>query len=216
MPSVLRLCDRVILFDQGGVLADGRPRDVIRQYLDSGLGSSAERDWAAPDLAPGDDVCRLKAVRVIQDGQVDEEIDIEREVIVEVEYWHLSNADLSPSVNLHFANEDGVMLFVTNDFNNRSWAQTPRDEGVVTVRCHIPPNFLAEGRVFVLAAVSTYNPTAVHALENDAVSFQVVDRSAGDGVRGEYAGEWPGVVRPMFDWTVETSPARYATRIAHG
>lgn len=26
--------------------------------------------------------------------------------------------------------------------------------------------------------------------------------SAGDGVRGEHANEWPGVVRPMLDWEV--------------
>ena len=103
-------------------------------------------------------------------------------------------------MNLHFTNEDGVMLFVTNDFNNRSWARTPRTPGVATVQCHIPANFLAEGRVFVLAAISTYNPTMVHAIEHDAVSFQVVDRSSGDGVRGEFVNEWPGVVRPMFEW----------------
>jgi lipopolysaccharide transport system ATP-binding protein len=217
MPSVLRLCDRVILFDQGGVLADGQPRDVIRRYLDSGLGSSAEREWASPDVAPGDDVCRLKAIRVIQAGKVDEEIAIEQEMHIEVEYWHVStDPALFPSVNLHLSNEDGVILFVTNDFNNRSWARTIREPGVVTVRCHIPGNFLAEGRVFVLAAISTYNPTVVHALENDAVSFQVVDRSTGDGVRGVYASEWPGVVRPMLEWAAEVAPSETATGTARG
>lgn len=206
MPSVLRLCDRVILFDHGGVLADGSPREVIRHYLESGLGSSAEREWSSPEDAPGDQVCRLKAVRVVQNGHVEEEIDIEREVQIEVEYWHLTaDPTLFPSVNLHLSNEDGVMLFVTNDFNNRSWAQTARSPGVVTVACHLPGNFLAEGRVFVLAALSTYNPTAVHAMERDAVSFQVVDRSTGTGVRGEYASEWPGVVRPMLEWTARVN-----------
>jgi lipopolysaccharide transport system ATP-binding protein len=44
----------------------------------------------------------------------------------------------------------------------------------------------------------------VHAEEQDAVAFQVADRTTGDGVRGEYVGDWPGVVRPMLRWTVET------------
>ena len=39
--------------------------------------------------------------------------------------------------------------------------------------------------------------------EREAVSFVVVDRSDGQGVRGPYAGDWPGVVRPMLDWRVE-------------
>jgi lipopolysaccharide transport system ATP-binding protein len=65
---------------------------------------------------------------------------------------------------------------------------------------------LAEGRVFVLVAISNFNPTHIHALERDAVSFHVVDRSVGDGVRGEYVNEWPGVVRPMLDWEIERQP----------
>ena len=69
--------------------------------------------------------------------------------------------------------------------------------------CEIPGNFLAEGRITVLVAISTYNPLQVHAREDDAVAFQVVDRSDGTGVRGEYRSDWPGVVRPMLDWYVE-------------
>jgi len=203
MPSVLRLCDRVILFDQGGVLADGRPRDVLRQYLDSGLGSSAEREWGAPDVAPGDDVCRFKAVRVIQDGRVDEEIDIARPVELEAEYWLLRDTNLRPIVNLHVTNEDGVLLFITGDSANVSWRMTPRRAGVVRARCRIPAHFLAEGRLFVLAAISSVNPTVVHAMEPDAVSFQVVDRTHGEGARGDSANEMPGVVRPLLPWTID-------------
>jgi lipopolysaccharide transport system ATP-binding protein len=206
MPSVLRLCPRVILLDQGGVLADGPASEVVKVYLDAGLGSAAERTWASLDVAPGDDVARLRAVRVrTESGEVMEEIDIRRPVGVEVEYWHMSpDENLRPTVNLHFFNDEGVCLFLSNDFNNRSWWRTPRRQGVVTATCWIPGNFLAEGRITVLAAVSTYNPTIVHAMEHDAVSFQVVDRSEGDGVRGEYVNDWPGVVRPMLDWAIGT------------
>jgi lipopolysaccharide transport system ATP-binding protein len=50
------------------------------------------------------------------------------------------------------------------------------------------------------------NPTTIHALERDAIAFQVMDRSAGDAVRGEYVADWPGVVRPMLDWEVHFEP----------
>lgn len=202
MPAVLRLCDRVILFDQGGVLADGQPKEVIRRYLDSGLGSSAEREWRSPDEAPGDDVCRLKSVRVIQDGHVEEEIDISRPVDLEAEYWLLQDTQVRPFVNLHLINEDGVVLFITSDSANLPWRASPRRSGVVRAHCRIPAHFFAEGRLFVLAAISSLNPTVVHAMEADAVSFQVVDRTRGDGARGEWAGDLPGVVRPLLPWTI--------------
>ncbi len=211
MPSLLRLCPRLILLDHGGVVADGAAHEVVRTYLESGLATAAERTWPSPDLAPGDDTARLKAVRVRTDGgEITDELDIRHPVSIEVEYWHLADDPaVRPSVNLHFYNEDGICLFINNDFNNRAWWQNPRRPGVVTATCRIPGNLLAEGRIYVTAVVSTYNPTAVHVHEKEAVAFQVVDRSsgAGDGVRGPYVGDWPGAVRPMLAWTVEPPPA---------
>lgn len=202
MPSVLRLCDRVILFDQGGVLADGSPRDVIRKYLESGLGSSAEREWSDPALAPGDAAAQLRRVSVTQGGEVTEEIDIALPIELEVEYWQ-SVGSLRPFVNLHVTNEDGVLLFVTADSANRQWSQSERAIGLVRERCVIPAHFLAEGRHFVLAAISSLNPTVVHAMEADAVSFQVIDKTSGEGARGDWSGDLPGAVRPLLKWSIE-------------
>jgi lipopolysaccharide transport system ATP-binding protein len=205
MPSLLRLCRRIVLLDRGGVVADGEAHEVVRTYLDTGLATSAERVWQGPDDAPGDKVARLKSVRVrTEAGGVVEDVDIRQPIGVEVMYWHLTDdPDLRPSVNVHLINQDGVVLFASNDFNDREWERQERSPGVIRATCWIPGNFLAEGRVHVLAAVSTYNPTVVHALEPDAVAFQVSDRSTGDGVRGEYVGDWPGVVRPMLRWSID-------------
>lgn len=209
MPGVLRLCDRVILLDAGGVVADGAAQQVIRTYLDSELGSAAERQWEDPNKGPGDDLVRLNSVRVLAADSVTEEVDIRRPMDLEVRYWQLAaEHDLRPSAQLHFTNEDGVLLFISRDAVNIRWRQSPRRPGLVTTTCRIPGNFLAEGRIYVMVAVTSINPTRVHVLEKDVVSFQVVDRSQGDGVRGEWASEYPGVVRPMLDWsiTVQTHP----------
>jgi lipopolysaccharide transport system ATP-binding protein len=204
MPAILRLCQRAILLDRGGVVAQGPTHEVVRAYLESDLGKISERRWQDPAAAPGDDIARLKAIRVVPShgGRADE-VDIREPIDVEVEYWSKNPAGLRPSVHLHFYNDEGVCLFATNDWNDRAWWERPRQPGVVRATCRIPGNFLAEGRVTVMAGVSTYNPTVTHARERDAIAFQVVDRTEGDGVRGVYANEWPGVVRPMLDWRVE-------------
>ena len=170
-------------------------------FLGSHLVELLLQDGESPRVLvrPGEDVTALAA----------DEVDIRCPVSIEVEYWHLAeDPAVRPSVNLHFHNEDGVCLFINNDFNNRAWWQSPRRRGVVKATCRIPGNLLAEGRVYVTAVVSTYNPTVVHAEEKEAVAFQVVDRSsgAGDGVRGPYVGDWPGAVRPMLVWTIEPPP----------
>lgn len=204
MPAVLRLCPRVILLDHGKVLADGPGSQVVRVYLESGLGTTAEREWTDPSVAPGDGVARLKAVRVRDaSGKVNEELDIRDPFTIEVDYWDLGGTpEVDLTANVHLFNEDGVNLFASADFNDPGWRSRGRREGVVRSVCHIPGDFFAEGKFFVMAAVSSINPPTVHVLERDAVAFQVIDRSDGDGVRGEYVSEWPGVVRPRFEWSV--------------
>jgi lipopolysaccharide transport system ATP-binding protein len=211
MASVLRLCQRVILLDGGQLAADGPADQVTRRYLQSGAGSAAERVWPDVRTAPGDDVAKLHAVRIRDEqGRPSPTLDIRRPFTVEVEYWALQ-ARTRPTVSIHFINEEGVCLLVSNDFNNRLWWRTPRRPGLVRCTCHVPGNFLAEGQIFVLAAVCSYNPDFVHLIERDAVSFQIVDRSEGDGARGEYGGVWPGVVRPMLQWDAEPIGAETAS-----
>jgi lipopolysaccharide transport system ATP-binding protein len=214
MPAILRLCPRVILLDAGGVVADGLSSNVVRTYLQSGLGSTAEREWGDVATAPGDDAVRLKAVRVrAESGEVSEEIDIRQPITLELEYWHLAtDAKFRPFANVHLYNDEGVCLFVSADHVNRHWYNSPRRQGVVRAICRIPGNYFAEGRISVMAAVSSYDPTLVHAKEPDAVSFVVVDRSAGDGARGQHPHDLPGVVRPLLEWTIETDSRDMALR----
>ena len=205
MPAMLRLCPRAMLLDHGRIVTAGPSHKVVRAYLESDLGRTSERRWALNE-APGDDVAKLISVRVItSDGRIMDEIDIRRPIAIEVEYTSAAPGSLRPFVNLHFFNDEGVCLFITSDTADRAWWLTPRRPQTVRSTVTIPGNFLAEGRVVVTAAVSTMDPTVVHAIEADAVAFQVIDRSEGDGVRGDWVGDLPGVVRPMLEWTVETS-----------
>jgi lipopolysaccharide transport system ATP-binding protein len=205
MPAVLRLCNRVVLLDKGSIAADGEPNEVARYYLHSESFSHAERIWSDQISAPGDSVARLRTIRVRNHkGEVSDSLDIRKPVCLELEYWNLQS-QLRITAILHFINEDGVCLFASNDFNNQEWFNSPRTPGIVRAVCKIPGNFFAEGRIFVLVALGTYNPNVVHAVVPDAVSFQIIDRTAGDGVRGEHVGSWPGVMRPLLDWEISTN-----------
>jgi len=205
MPSILRLCSRAILLDHGRVVADASTHEAVRLYLESDIGRSGERHWPDPSQAPGDSVARLKSVRVSVRGRdrPAEEIDIRQPIDIEVEFWAGGLGPLRPTVNLSLYNDEGVCLFMSNDWDGRDAEPAPPRGSIVRSTCSIPGNFLAEGRVIVTAAVSTFNPPIAHALERDAVAFQVVDHSEGDGVRGDATIEWIGVVRPMLEWHTE-------------
>ena len=200
MPAVTRLCERTILLDQGTVLQDGPSHKVVGSYLKSGLGTMAAREW--PDLAtaPGNDIVRLRAVRVrTEAGDVSDAVDIRYPVGIEIEFEVLQPGHLLIP-NLHVTNEEGVLVFIAAD-SDPTWRRTQRPVERFVSTAWIPGNFFSEGTMIVAAAVSTMDPVAIHFFERDAVAFQVIDKFEGDSARGDFAGSFPGVVRPKLRWT---------------
>lgn len=203
MPAMLRLCRKAILLDHGSVVAIGPTHDVVRKYLESDLGRTSQRHWEDPRTAPGNEIARLHSVRILPaGGRPAEEVDIRESLDIEVEYWSSGKDQPRLTVNLAAYNDEGICIFTVTDQSSRA-AGGSLQAGLIRSTARIPGNFLAEGRITLNVAIVSYNPFVAHAAEFDAVAFQVVDRTEGDGVRGEYAGAWPGVVRPMLDWNVE-------------
>jgi lipopolysaccharide transport system ATP-binding protein len=83
------------------------------------------------------------------------------------------------------------------------WHRRARPVGAYRSIAWVPGNFLAEGTLIVGAAISTLDPVTVHVHEREAVAFQVVDSLEGTSARGDYAGHFPGVVRPLLKWESE-------------
>jgi len=207
IPSVLRLCPRVILLDSGGVVADGPGPRAVQEYLGKS-GGSATREWPDPATAPGDERIRLRSIRVVNEmGEPVPEIDIREPVFVEVDYLNLSDdPGFRPDANLHFFDSEGTYLFVSSESNNVDWGRRPRRSGSIHARCRVPGNFLAEGGIFVSVAVTSWPPEVVHAEVRDAVGFWITDAGEGSSVRGDYTGDYPGVVRPMLEWETTEEP----------
>ncbi len=213
MPAVTRLCERSILLDEGKVLTDGPSHQVVGEYLKSGLGTTAEREWRDRTKAPGNDIVRLLGVRVrTEDNETTDASDIRKPVGVEMEYEVLRSGHiLAP--NYHFFNEEGVNVFIAGD-HDPLWRRRPRPAGRYVSTAWIPGNFLAEGTVIVGVAVSTFDPVVIHFFERDAVAFQVIDSMDGDSARGDFGGPMPGVVRPILEWETQFVPSEEATPMA--
>lgn len=220
MPAVTRLCSRTILLDGGRVIGDGPSSEIVSAYLSSGLGTTAAREWPDLDEAPGNDVVKLRAVRVqSQAGTVTDAMDIRRPITIEMDYEVLKAGHVLVP-NLHFHNEEGVYAFVASDLDPE-WRGKERPIGRYVSSAVIPGNLLSEGTLFVGAAISTMDPVVVHLYERDAVAFQVIDTMDGDSARGDYGGPMPGIVRPLLQWStrvmsqhnsVETVQAGESTR----
>ena len=203
MSAVSRLCSRAILLDHGRIVEDGPVDEVASHYLQSDLGTTAERHWRDPGTAPQSDSVRLLGVRVRDPrGQTSDTFDIRDKVGLELAYEVRSPAVLTP--NFHVYDGQGNCAFVVNDSYSSEWGERARDTGTWRSTCWIPGNFLSEGSYVVSAAISTMQREFIHFWERDAVSFQIVERPGGPSARGTYQGSIPGAVRPMLEWTTET------------
>jgi lipopolysaccharide transport system ATP-binding protein len=201
MQAVAQLCDRAILFDGGTAVMDGPSEKVVAHYLQTTAGAGSSRSWALED-APGDDLVRLLSVRVVDaNGETTDYVDVRRPVGIELRFRVL--ADGPPVVPKLKVTVGGQIAFNAMDIDPR-WAEaSPPGEYVATA--WIPGNYLNEGLMTVDPAVVSIDSPKLHHHVSvyEAVSFHVQDPAEGDSSRGQFTGQWRGVVRPLLEWTCE-------------
>lgn len=197
MRAVARLCSRVVWLDKGKVRGDGQSDSVIAEYLHEQTNISSV--WKADESNPtGNDHAKLISARVIgEDRQSIQSLDIRKSVGIEMIYEVRGDKVITP--NIHFFDESGTCIFVSHDWYGE-WKDKARPAGTYRSIVWVPGNFFSEGRITVAVAASTYEPMEVHFVVWDALSFYVTDSIDGDSARGDYTGQFPGVVRPILDW----------------
>ena len=205
MPAVTRLCPRTILLEDGAITFDGPSHEAVGLYLGAGTRTNAGREWTDLRSAPGNEIVRLRALRVrTEQGEICESVDIRSTVGIEMEFEVLQPGHVLVP-NYHFVNQEGVLVFIANE-HDEQWRRKPRPVGRYVSTAWLPGNLLAEGALIVGAAVSSMEPLKIHFFERDAIAFQVIDTMDGDSARGDYAGPMPGIVRPMLNWTSQFTP----------
>ena len=203
MPQVTRLCNRVIMLENGRISRDGGPHEVVEAYLSAGKHRVAEREWPTLEEAPGGDIARLRSVSVRNEAdEVTDTFDIRRPVTIRIEFDCLKSGHvLLPAFSL--SNEEAQIIFCSNDLEPK-WVGKERQPGRYVARIDIPGNLLTEGTMIVNTAIWEWEPTRrLEYHKPDAVAFQVVDTLDGDSARGHFQGDIAGIVRPKLDWQTE-------------
>jgi lipopolysaccharide transport system ATP-binding protein len=97
----------------------------------------------------------------------------------------------------------GNIAFNAMDTSDRWHDASPPGEYVSTA--WIPGNLLNEGLTTAEVAICSIAAPKLypHAAAYEAVAFNVQDPAEGDSARGQFGGQWRGVVRPLLDWTTE-------------
>jgi lipopolysaccharide transport system ATP-binding protein len=203
MAAVTSLCNRTILLDVGQSVAQGKTSDIVLMYYSYGLASPASFDNVSMGKLIGDDHALLLSGAVVnRNSKPCSEVDIREPIRIVMKYKTDGSNNTKYFPNFHFFSSDGTYAFVSSPR-----AIDITKSGIYEAECIIPDNFLNDGAYFVGLALTSFRSGGsnmkVHFYEQNALSFNVKDPIEGVLTRnGDYVGPIPGVVRPLFDWSI--------------
>jgi len=199
MTNIATLCRQAILLDGGRIAKHGEVQDVITDYLADKNLDRASVEWNLNE-APGDEVTKLTKVAVHGDAGAQNSFSLSEPIKLSIEFAVLRN-DVRLNPVLVVRNHLGASIFSTSNYEEPSWGSRHYATGRFVASCSVPPHILNEGK-YVVDAMLVHETRSVRAQHDSAVSFSVFDDGA---TRGDYVGEWAGIVRPRCLWqTSET------------
>ena len=204
LQGILQLCDRTILLKEGEVIRAGATPDVVAFYEQETLGAGPERVWDDPREAPGNDLVRLRSIRIVdENGDVTATADVRNQIGIQIGFDVLREG-LPIVPKLKVVDQHGAICFNAMDVLDSRW-HDPSAPGEYLSTAWIPPNLLNEGRHAVgVEIVTLASPKLIpHAGWFHDIAFHVYDPAEGDSARGMFQGQWRGAVRPMLEWTTE-------------
>lgn len=147
MAAVTQLCTRALLLEDGGVVLDGKPYEVVSAYLARGVENQAE--WLNPEPDP-DNPVDVVSVR-IRDANDDlqpvvpflEPFQVELEYVVRQTMRGISLA-------FQILDSQGVVIWTSEDTDTPSVRdRISLDPGTYVSTCRIPAGVLRPGRYFI-------------------------------------------------------------------
>lgn len=186
MQAIQNLCSRAILLENGNMIREGYPAEVISHYIRRNKAYELERAWDPP-AAPGNEFIRVKRISLdpefVNGSPV---MDIRTPLCIRFSFRSQS-ASLNLCVGVHLFTASGDCIFDV--------CSTPGEypAGDYTGECRIPGNFLNDGAYYISLIFVKDTSVPLYYLE-ECLSFEVED------YRENFAwyGKWMGHVRPSF------------------
>ena len=196
MSAIMRLCNKAIILNKGMLEFDGTATAGVSAYMKGDAGTVTKRIWE--NNSPGNSFFKLRGAECISENSDAAGVfDIRKPVLVKMTYEVLQD-DIyyTHGFNLY---KDEVHVLSSHD-TEFSKQKIKSKKGIYEVTLQLPANFLSEGFHTIGLAIMSYNPFVVHFHEQHALDFIIADTMDGDSARGEYGGNYPGVIRPMLAW----------------
>jgi lipopolysaccharide transport system ATP-binding protein len=203
MSAILRLTEETMVLEKGEVVMRAPSRTAVEQYLSSGYAQIGERVWTRDEIPSTAFPFYPVAVRIHDPhGRVVDTVRSVDPFTIEIEY-RLESPITGLRVGIYLMTTRGEFVFTSFDTDDPDQYDNYRirEAGKYTSRCHIPADYLNEGRYVVGINASTYQIKRY--FQDEQVLNFTVDPSGAPGM--QWAEPRLGPVRPRLDWQIENT-----------
>ena len=192
LTAVANLCNKILHLEKGYVKQFGETGEVLNNYLSAMQNNLVLQDFDDVNVAPGNDLVRLKYAKLTPSLIGAQLIaDVRSSLKIDIEFWNLlDNQNLN--ISLHIYASTGECIF------NVGTEPKMLNKGVVQASLLIPGYFLNDGNYIVSFMIVKDKSIVLFNFE-EVFNFEIAD------FREEttWYGKWPGYVRPQFDFPIQ-------------
>jgi lipopolysaccharide transport system ATP-binding protein len=201
MTAITNLCTTAIWLDKGVIRQTGKPKDVVKGYLEKFAQPTPPNEWEESAAAPGNDIVRLRRTRVEAIGE--SFVNVSTPIRISCEFWCFTEG-FNVNVNVQLNAEQGECVF------NLGSSSVRAQQSVMQLEVVIPARLLNNQAYSVSLTVVKNHSEPIFEFSN-CLTFEVQDERQ----NMNYFGAWPGVIRPVInnDLTIKELLAKDEAKI---
>lgn len=196
MTSIKALCNRAVLLENGKITKDGTPSEVINQYLNFSSEISYCIQWDKTTKPTSYQNMELSKVWISDNNKLPTNtLNVDNDFLVNIDYEVTEkNSKIGLNLILHDKNQNIISSSINNKELNYYNQKHPK--GIFRSSCRVPGRLFNSGTYYISIFMFGENFSDGKMLEH-ILKIEIED---GVFVRGDYHGEYIGVLRPLFFW----------------
>ncbi len=198
LDSLRKFCSTTLLLDNGRIVEQGNTEKIISLYVSKHLDTNAEVFWEKGTSSYNNEIILHKAWLHDETKIIRSRFDTTENLGISMEYEVLKE-DISFTHGINIFNQEQVNIFNSHDVVTGNKEMRKR-KGRYTATAWIPGNLLTEGVFSISVAIFLPNPVHVMIHEQNILSAEIFTDFSKLSARGNYAGDFPGVIRPLLKW----------------
>ena len=204
LTNISILCTKALLIQEGRSVYHGQTKNVIEKYYDFIKSAHSRKAPVIYQNTEGQEVQITSLYsRSSKDKDIQGEFYLSDKIEIVIDYYvppTKKPSRLNPVVVVK--NTMGMTLFSSANYEDSEWGRKSYDkEGKYRAICIIPEYLLNNGS-YIVEAMIIRDMRDVKARSNEVLEFSVNDDGSS---RGDYIGNWDGLIRPRCIWKGETA-----------